>query len=88
MGCVKGSVCRTPGTVYETKVTPDCVTFKVKLPRQMLATIGSVQERDIAKSIHDRVLPLIEDLYRQFWRAHFARQEVDGTIMPEKWEML
>jgi len=79
--------CRTPGAVYETKIGPDEIVLKIKLPRRIFGTIEIFDEQRYVKTFHDAILPVMENIYQERW-LYFAGRIVSGKRMPKQWSDL
>ena len=78
--------CRTPGAVYQTDVLPRCIVHTVMLPQSI--QLSDAKERALAKALHDAVLPVMEQFYRDNWNKFFAERIIDGDRMPKRWSDL
>ena len=82
------TVCRTPEAVYFTGIDKRILRLNVDFPVDMLSTNQDAESVLITK-LHEAILPVIEDLYRERWNLLAGKNlGIDPKPMPERWEDL
>ena len=81
--------CRTPGTVYDTNINPDRIRLAIRMPVNLLSDITEEQKQQLVMDLHNALLPVVEQVFRQQWRQMSGKLIKGHTRpMPETWEEL
>lgn len=78
--------CKTPGSVYEMDVEPKLLGVKVHLPLPLLDDVTEGEKAEIARRLHDAVLPIAEWVFSRSWETHLAGRAIpnhDGPMPPK-----
>ncbi len=74
----KSGPCRTPGAIYETKLTEKSFGLKVMFPRLVIAELTSAERQELITEIHAAIIPVMEKLYSRVWDELFAGKPLTG----------
>jgi hypothetical protein len=82
--------CGTPGAVYTVTVQGNVLGCTAELPFDIEAAIPASAKESMKKALHDAMLPIVEQFYRDVWTKTIAGKTLadDPEPMPERWELL
>ncbi len=82
--------CGTPGAVYSIFMDDGRLGCVVDLPFDVEDAIPAEAVDTMKKALHDAMLPVIEQFYRDVWDGTIAGKIIDGDSepMPKRWELL
>ena len=81
--------CGTPGAVYSVMVEGNTLALGVTLPFNIEQSLPPEARERLKAAMHDAVLPIVEQFYRDVWLHTIAGKVIDDTgPMPSKWGLL
>lgn len=85
----KHGPCRTPGTVYETRLFNKKIVLNMLLPRPIIKKLSDDEKARLISDLHDAVLPIMERLYSRTWDQFAGKKLTDHDHpMPDSHEDL